>query len=248
MAIRGGDLAARTEVVRGDELGELATTFNSMAEELQEYTQELEEKVSRRTSELAAKNRELGEVNSKLQEAVEKLDRLARTDRLTGLYNRGHFMERLDEEIQRSQRSGSPFGLIICDVDFFKSFNDNFGHQVGDAVLQQLAQVMLESLRTTDVVARYGGEEFVALLPGTDMDDSLQVAEQLRESVELTPFVGPDGEDVGEVRVSGGVAAFPDHAKESTVLLHSADMALYYAKKHGRNRMILWSTELDPVN
>ncbi len=247
-AIRGGDLAARTEVVRGDELGELATTFNEMAQELQEYTQELEEKVNRRTSELASKNQELGEVNTKLQEAVKKLDRLARTDRLTGLYNRGHFMERLEEEIQRSQRSGSPFGLIICDVDFFKSFNDNYGHQVGDAVLRQLSQVMVESLRTTDVVARYGGEEFVALLPNTDRNDSLQVAEQLRESIELTPFIGPDGEDVGEVHISGGVAAFPEHSSDSKTLLHCADMALYYAKEHGRNRMIAWSKELDPLN
>ncbi len=237
-SIRRGDLTARVRVSRSDELGELGGAFNDMAHELEDYTGHLEEKVEVRTRALHQKNTELGEVNRKLEDAVSKLDRLARTDRLTGAFNRGHIMEVLEAEIERTRRSDVAFSFIILDVDFFKKFNDTFGHQAGDYVLVETVKRLDSALRSTDVLGRYGGEEFVAILPDTNLEGALSVAENLRRVISQTPFTSSEGRNLGTVTVSLGVATFPDHGSNGRHLVRSADRALYSAKERGRDCVV----------
>ena len=236
--VRKGDLTTRVLLKSRDELGALARTFNSMARELQENTENLEQKVEDRTRELGARTRELEEVNGQLNEAVERLDRLARTDPLTGLYNRGHFMEALDSELLRSQRSGQPFSVILSDIDHFKTYNDNHGHASGDTVLCGVAHSLVQGIRETDTVARYGGEEFVILLIDTPLVEALSVAEGLRERVESTTVADENGETLHKVTMSFGVAEYPKSHHDSAGLLRGADVALYAAKAEGRNCVV----------
>jgi len=234
--VREGDLGTRVALSSNDELGHLAGTFDSMASELQEYTAGLEQKVVERTRELYEKNKELENANA-------RLDKLARTDALTGVFNRGHFMETLEQECQRSDRTHNPFSVILGDVDHFKLFNDRYGHQVGDEVLKGVARVLGEGVRGTDVLARYGGEEFVVLLVDTDEEGGMQVANALREAIAKSTFSGPDGEEVGQVTISMGLAVYPHSTDDGAHLLRNADMALYQAKEGGRNQVVLWDSE-----
>lgn len=164
-----------------------------------------------------------------------ELERLSVTDRLTDLYNQGHFKQRLDEECNRSARFGRALSLIMLDIDDFKAFNDSWGHPRGDEVLRTVADVIRESLRDHDVAARYGGEEFVVLLPETDGDGALLAAERIRAEVEARAFVPVDGQAVGRT-VSIGVATLASDAS-AAALLESADSAMYRAKRAGKNRV-----------
>lgn len=165
-----------------------------------------------------------------------ELERLSVTDRLTQLYNHGYFHQRLEEEFSRSSRFDHKLALIILDLDDFKSFNDRYGHPRGDDALRVVSSVVRANLREIDVAARYGGEEFVVLLPETDCEGALSVAERIREGVESrTVFSGPDGGV--KCTVSCGVAAFPDNAAASARLVEAADRALYNAKRDGKNRV-----------
>ncbi len=159
---------------------------------------------------------------------------MATTDALTGLSNRRVFTEQLDKEIARSNRYQNPFSLLMIDIDYFKSINDTYGHQAGDAVLQYLANLFKEQVRTVDLTARHGGEEFVIILLDTDANGARLVAERIRKAVSNAPFILPEGNEVG-LRVSIGAACFPEDSGESEELLRKADQALYYAKEHGRN-------------
>ncbi|KVU39746.1 diguanylate cyclase [Burkholderia ubonensis] len=175
------------------------------------------------------------------QVAESKLYRLAHTDALTGLDNRGRFDAVLAQEAQRATRSGRPLSVLFIDVDHFKSFNDYYGHQAGDNVLRQVAQCALRCLRRpSDHVARYGGEEFVVTLPDTDARGAATVAEAIRRAI-----AGLDVEHVmspyGLVTVSIGTATTTrDRALSAAMLLKLADEALYEAKSSGRNRV--WDT------
>ena len=236
--IRAGDLSTRVSLESGDELGALARTFNAMATELQDYTELLERKVADRTAQLGARTQELEEVNEQLNEAVERLDRLARTDPLTSLYNRGHFMEALESELLRSRRSGETFSVILCDIDHFKIYNDTHGHASGDVVLCGAADALVAGVRETDTVARYGGEEVVVLLIGTPLDEAIHIAEGLREGVESTRVVDEAGDALHAVTMSFGVAEHPRCAGGATGLMRVADVALYAAKTKGRNCVV----------
>jgi diguanylate cyclase (GGDEF)-like protein len=155
-------------------------------------------------------------------------------DELTGLHNRRAFNRELSRELERSRRSRQPFSLLMVDVDYFKAFNDNFGHLAGDAVLRQLAAVLSRTARIVDQVSRYGGEEFAVILPGTDKDMAPQVAERHRQAVVKHHF--RDGvTSFGPLSVSLGAATYPDHAKNEEELIAMADRALYEAKESGRN-------------
>ncbi len=165
--IRRGELDSRAWVTSSDELGELAGDFNAMADELQSYTESLERKVEQRSAEVQRKNRQLEDVNARLAGAVRELERLATTDKLTGVANRRQFDRSLAFEFRRAERSVHPFCLLMVDVDHFKNYNDRNGHQAGDRALQKLVAVLSAKLRTTDMLARYGGEEFVVLLYDT---------------------------------------------------------------------------------
>ncbi|MGM0576804.1 MAG: diguanylate cyclase [Myxococcota bacterium] len=233
-AVLAGDLAARAEVTREDELGAVARTFNAMASELQDYTESLEHRVAERTAEVERKNRELEELN-------DELARLARTDELTGLLNRRAFRKRVDNELRRSDRTGYPVSLFLVDLDYFKRINDTWGHATGDIVLRTLADVMRRSLRATDVVARFGGEEFAVLLLDTTGHDALRVAEKLRSEIAHEPHMGVDGQAIPPVTASIGVAVAGETTHGLDELLHRADVALYAAKAAGRNRVVMWT-------
>ncbi len=170
-----------------------------------------------------------------LRAAKQDLARLALTDGLTGLHNRGYFDACLESEIARSRRSGQPFSLLLIDLDHFKSVNDSYGHPVGDQVLQAVAAALKESSRDSDLVCRYGGEEFAVILPGTPVAMSYRVAERIRRRVaELTP--GPAASGLS-VSVSIGVSGCEGRRDlGSRQLIEEADCALYASKRNGRNR------------
>ena len=162
---------------------------------------------------------------------------LALTDGLTGLFNRRYMNIRLEEEINRSQRYGKRFSVILVDIDHFKRINDTWGHATGDLVLQEVSRKLVENVRETEMVFRYGGEEFVVLLPETSLLQATQVAQRLRGAVEQHHFHTVNGSTVLHVTLSAGVAEYPAHGSDRTTLLAAADQALYIAKQQGRNRV-----------
>jgi diguanylate cyclase (GGDEF)-like protein len=164
---------------------------------------------------------------------VERLHSLARTDPLTKLLNRRAFDERLAEELRRTLRTGEPFALLLGDIDHFKSINDRLGHAAGDAALVSVAELLTEGLRTVDAVARVGGEEFAVILPGTDVEGGVEVAERLRLALRTT--TEHDGEPL---TISFGVAEAPLHGSTADDLLRAADNGLYAAKAGGRDRTV----------
>ena len=168
-----------------------------------------------------------------LQAANAELQRLSSTDRLTGLYNRGHWEEMLRQDYARHRRYDSQAALVMFDIDHFKAINDTFGHQAGDAVIQQVAELIRENLRDSDVAGRYGGEEFVVLLPDTDEQGGLMFAERLRQAVE-TCEVWHEQQSI-RFTVSLGVADLSAPSSGYAQLIEWADSALYASKAAGRN-------------
>jgi two-component system, cell cycle response regulator len=176
-------------------------------------------------------------------------ERLSVTDPLTGAWNYRYFERRFEQEIERSRRFGRVLALLMLDIDHFKSVNDRFGHQRGDEVLVEFARRVTGSVRDIDTFARYGGEEFVLILPETNLEGGLAVAEKLRVATHRTPFCADGGSD-GGVRLTGsiGVACFPEHATSPEELLRAADEALYEAKLQGRDRVVTAGPRLLPLN
>ncbi len=165
-------------------------------------------------------------------------------DRLTGLHNYGYFAERLEEERKRADRFGSRVALMMVDVDFFKPFNDQFGHASGNLMLKKLAVILEEKVRDVDIVCRYGGEEFAVILPNTE-DEALAVAERIREAVEEAGFEGDKNEPAVKKTVSVGVAIYPNHCENDLELIDCADKALNRAKETGRNRIVQYDPGVD---
>ena len=161
---------------------------------------------------------------------------LATTDGLTELYNHRYFKEQLKLILETSKREGSHFSLIILDIDFFKKFNDTYGHQAGDAILKQVAQTIKKSVRASDIVFRYGGEEMSIILSNTDYDSALMVAEKIRSRIFSRNFVLPNNKTTN-VTVSLGASTFPADGISSEELVESADKRLYKAKETGRNKV-----------
>lgn len=159
-------------------------------------------------------------------------------DPLTGLFNRRYTEETLARDLARATRDKTGLGVVMIDVDHFKRFNDTFGHDGGDAVLQQIASVMKAHTRAGDVASRMGGEELLVLLPGADVETTRQKAERLRELVEALR-VEHEGRSLGQVTISVGVSAFPIHGVTAEKLIRTADKALYDAKHAGRNRVVV---------
>ncbi len=163
------------------------------------------------------------------------LERMAILDGLTGVYNHRYFKIRLSEELKRAERYNFPLSIVIFDIDYFKAFNDKYGHQIGDLVLKHVVKVMKDSIRDIDIVARYGGEEFVVVLPYAGKTDAISIADRVRETVWKSP-VGVE-DKLLSVAVSGGVATFPDDATDVDTLIKAADDRLYMAKESGRNNV-----------
>ena len=164
-------------------------------------------------------------------------ERAAMFDGLTGIHNRRWLDETLHRLVERHDREQAPFCLSLIDIDHFKKFNDGHGHDAGDAVLAAVASVLSQTLRPTDLVARFGGEEFVILFPETDLDDAVAAADRVREAVAVTDVTMPGGAILPRVTISMGVARLRP-GQEPAGLLKAADVAMYEAKKGGRNRVV----------
>ncbi len=186
--------------------------------------------------EMGALSESFNQMVASLEESYRQLVERANTDSLTRLHNHRYFQEWLSEEVNRAARYGHSLSLLMLDIDFFKTFNDEQGHPAGDTALRDLGQILIQSIRGSDVAARYGGEEFAIVLPETSLDDALATAERIRESVANHKFTGRDGNEI-QLTVSIGCAEYPSHCADRTTLILAADIALYQAKAQGRNRV-----------
>ncbi len=187
--------------------------------------------------------------NLRLREQLKKLfvraEKDAITDHLTNLFNFRYFTQQLIRELNRAQRHHSHFVLLMLDIDFFKQYNDTFGHQAGDLVLQRLAKLLLQNTRSSDFVARYGGEEFVIICPELDRSSGKKLAEKLCRIIAKSPFPLEEKLPHKKVTISIGVAVFPEDSKSASELIHNADLALYAAKNNGRNQVALYQHQVD---
>jgi two-component system, cell cycle response regulator len=183
-------------------------------------------------------------LQDQLEEKNRELEQLSISDGLTGLYNHRHLHELLIDEYERSRRTEEPVSLVMFDLDRFKEVNDTHGHQAGDRVLVELADILRESAREIDKLGRYGGEEFMAILPDSDGEAGVTFAERVREMVEQQKFE-IDREEPLRMTVSAGVATYPGPETDSARrLVYQADQALYSAKNSGRNRVVRYQPEL----
>ena len=161
---------------------------------------------------------------------------LSTRDDLTGLFNRRHFFDNLEKEVQRARRYRRVFSLILLDLDDFKGYNDTYGHLKGDEALKEIGRLLLASTRRADIVARFGGEEFVVLLPEINAQGALVVAEKIRTAVEQYPFAGRTTQAGGKMTVTLGLATYPTDSEDGLELVDLADRALYLGKQQGGNR------------
>jgi len=163
---------------------------------------------------------------------------MAITDQLTGLHNRRYMSRHLDNLVAGAKRSGKPIAFVIMDIDYFKSVNDTYGHDIGDEVLKEFSSRIAANVRGIDLACRYGGEEFVIVMPETDMHVAGMVAERLRRAVAAEPFAVDKGMRHIEVTISIGLAALERKGEPMADVLKRADLALYRAKHDGRNRVV----------
>jgi diguanylate cyclase (GGDEF)-like protein len=206
-----------------DEIGLMIDTFNEMAKT-----------ITLARAELQYKNKVLNTQNDQLQDMNRKLEELSITDGLTGLFNHRHFWNIMNTELTRVNLYQGDLALLLIDIDDFKRVNDQFGHAVGDMLLQSLARILKDTVRETDIVARYGGEEFAILLPDTDRLGVETVAEKLRAGVEALRFQVPETDITISVTISLGVSVFRGNRRE---FFNAADRALYVSKSEGKNRV-----------
>jgi diguanylate cyclase (GGDEF)-like protein len=172
---------------------------------------------------------------------VQQMEEMAIRDGLTGVFNHRYFHERLEEEFAKAERYNKDLSLLLLDVDFFKKFNDLYGHQEGDHVLKTVAKLLQEAVRNrVDTVSRYGGEEFSITLPESDINTAFETAERIRSRIEAYHFENSKGGEY-HVTVSIGIASYPFDARSPSKLIHAADTALYESKSRGRNRTTRFS-------
>jgi diguanylate cyclase (GGDEF)-like protein len=228
------------------ELSILADSFNQMSQEIQqsrnqleEYSRSLEQKVEERTQELRSEIEQRVQAETALREANQQLKRMAYIDGLTQIPNRRWFDQRLLQEWSRLKREEASLAVILCDVDYFKQYNDTYGHQMGDECLRDVARALLiAARRPSDVVARYGGEEFVVLLPNTNLAGAMVVAEAMQSTVRELKLPHQKSQVSPFVTMSFGLASVvPSDDLEPDVVLIHADRALYQAKAKGRDRI-----------
>ena len=212
--VAAGDLAVDLPPGGSGEVGSLTAVFNHMVARLRDG------------------RRALDEANETLRLKNEELERLSVTDGLTGLANHRALVHRLEEESERFRRNGRTFCVVMADVDRFKQYNDGFGHPAGDEALRTVAAILRQSTRAMDFVARYGGEEFAIVMPETELQGALHVAERIRAAVAEATVPGR------AITMSIGVAEFPSQADTPTAIIAAADRALYAAKREGRDRVV----------
>jgi diguanylate cyclase (GGDEF)-like protein len=171
--------------------------------------------------------------NQALENLNEAFKAMAIRDDLTGLFNRRYFDEAIASEVVRATRYNRDLTLIFIDVDHFKNFNDEFGHQLGDAALKKISAILRDLVRETDIATRYGGEEFIVILPETSKQDAWAVAEKIRETVASTAIEGAPK----KITISAGVATLGQDGNNTAELIGKADQAVYQAKRDGRDRV-----------
>lgn len=171
---------------------------------------------------------------------VKELQTKANHDGLTGLINKRHFLLELGNLIHKAERENQTLGVFIFDIDHFKKYNDQNGHQDGDELLKTVARVLKKTVRPDDLVGRYGGEEFLVAMPETGRQGALAAAERIRAAIEAYPFPNGEKQPLGKLTISGGVSAFPADGTQSPELIRNADQALYQAKAEGRNRVFAY--------
>ena len=176
-----------------------------------------------------------------IEEKNKKLDEIYIRDEKTSLYNYRHFKEHLIIDVERAKRFGDCISLAMIDIDYFKLYNDSYGHIAGDKVLERMAAIIREECRVTDIPSRFGGEEFAILFPKTDREMSYDIAERLRQIIAAEPFDHERRQPSGQLTVSIGLATWPDDATDWYSLINNADQALYQAKEQGRNRVIVFN-------
>jgi diguanylate cyclase (GGDEF)-like protein len=177
--------------------------------------------------------------NAALENLNKAFQALAIRDQLTGLFNRRYFDEAITAEVARASRYGRDLSVIFLDVDFFKKYNDQYGHQHGDVVLKRISHIIKLNIREIDIATRYGGEEFVVILPETPRDDAYTVAEKIRQSVEETAASAIGNRNATAITVSAGVASLGQDIMNVHQLIAKADQAVYEAKRTGRNAVRL---------
>lgn len=221
-----------TQVAAFIENARLFAGLKEASEALEIYNRTLEQKVEERT-------RLLAETNSKLQQANEMLHNISLRDGLTGIGNRRCFDETIEKEWKRAMRHLRPVSLLLMDIDYFKAFNDRYGHLCGDDCLKKVAAAVSENLkRSGDLSARYGGEEFVVLLPDTEGRTAVMIAESIRSAIKELGIIHEGSKVCAHVTISIGIATLiPEQGSIPALLIDSADRALYQAKHEGRNRL-----------
>ncbi|MGE5279467.1 MAG: diguanylate cyclase [Deltaproteobacteria bacterium] len=181
----------------------------------------------------------LRDANQTLRALNESLNSLTLRDARTGAYNARYLNERLEEEMRRSRRYGRPFSLILIDIDFFKTINDTYGHIFGDVILSEVARLLKEAVRVTDIVVRYGGDEFVVFLPDTGLEGAAAAARKIVRRAKETPL--GDTQKKMPISLSVGVVAYPDAGKDDVAsFLDAADQAMYRSKSRGHNRITVY--------
>jgi diguanylate cyclase (GGDEF)-like protein len=230
--LQGTELAGRGYVcvplmAQGEPLGVL--TLSGLQEPDLELAEAFAEQIS------------LGVSNLTLRESLRQQSLM---DALTGLHNRRFLDETLRRELLRATRKQSSVAVVLLDVDHFKRFNDTFGHEAGDLVLRHLAMEMKRNVRTSDLACRYGGEEFCLVMPEIGREDAVERCESLRLAVSRLQ-VRYGGQPLGPINISLGLAWFPQDGEQMDALLHAADLALYQAKRGGRNRLCIYRPEMD---
>ncbi len=219
LAVAKGSMDTRASATGPRELAHLGGTMNYMMDTIQQHTREIEER-----------GRQLLDARAQ-----------AATDPLTGLGNHRKFHEKIKDVIAVAEADGSPVGLIMFDVDNFKSVNDTLGHQAGDQVLRNLSAIVSE-IASQEHGYRYGGDEFTILLPEHDEHRTAEIAEDLLRAVESR--VNGSDTDAEKITISVGVATFPNMAQSAQQLIYRADMALNWAKSAGKNRLGVWDRVL----
>jgi diguanylate cyclase (GGDEF)-like protein len=184
---------------------------------------------------LSALKIERGRAMEQLERALVELREQAVTDPLTGLYNRRYLWEFLRREWIRAKRKDDTLAVIMIDLDHFKRINDDHGHEAGDYVLMAVAGLLRNRIRSSDIVCRYGGEEFALVLPEATLENARLRAEDIRVAIRSLDLTY-QGEPLGRITASLGIALFPDHVSDPDALMHAADAALYEAKGAGRDR------------
>ncbi|MEN8263609.1 MAG: diguanylate cyclase [Nitrospirota bacterium] len=232
------------KATEGDISLQIGEDFNNLMFQLKNKEDELKLHVR----ETDKKNRELLALNKKINRLIKRLDTknkrlrdLAIRDDLTGLFNYRYFRRILQEQFKMSRRYKFPLSCIMIDIDYFKAVNDTYGHQFGDAILKQLADILKNNVRDTDKVVRYGGEEFAILFPYTDYDSAFKKSEKLRKLVKTSSFIVKG--DAATITISLGIASYPATKKITRAerLVSYADEALYKAKEEGRNQTALYT-------